>query len=185
MPRKVAAVFPDRNAAEQALADLRSRLDVGDARLYATRKPPLTTGSPVKRTSKSILGAVVGSLIVGTIGSIVGWIAAVLAAGTVTSVTFAVVVASCVGGMMGWLIGGLAYPGTPVEEGEYYQEWVEQGRCVLAVETYGQDQEVQRVLAAHNAQTIQAAPERRGWFMRRGQLLGVDRSRQPSRTATS
>lgn len=169
MPKTVAAVFPDRREAEEALADARAYADVSDAQVYSTPKPPLTSGSTGERASKSVLGAVIGSLIIGTIGAIIGWIVAVLAAGTTRSVTFAVVAVACAGGMVGWLLGGLAYPGTPVEEEEYYREWVEQGRSVLALDAHGREPEVQEILARHGAQSIQVAPTRRGWpgFRRR------------------
>lgn len=183
MPRTIAAVFPDRREAEEALAAARAHVDVADAKMYAAPKPALKTGSPVERTSKSVLGAVIGSLIIGSIGAIIGWICAVLAAGTVRSVTFAVVVVACVGGMVGWLLGGLAYPGTPVEEEEYYQEWVEQGRCVLTLDARGHDQELQQILAQHGAQSIQGAPTRRGWRGFRGRAPREEHVGEPRGTA--
>ena len=183
MPRTLAAVFPDRRAAEQALADARATEGVGDAQLYSTAKPPLTTGSPAERASKSILGAVIGSLIIGSAGAIIGWICAVLASGSVMSVTFAVVAVACAGGMIGWLLGGLAYPGTPVEESEYYEEWVEQGRCVLTLDAHGREQEVRQILARHGAQSIQAAPARRGWSFVRRRGLRDDGAQEPGGTA--
>ncbi|HKV83695.1 MAG TPA: hypothetical protein VJN88_04015 [Ktedonobacterales bacterium] len=184
MPRTVAAVFPDRKAAEQALADVRaSGLDPAQPQVYSTPKPPLTTGSTPERAAKSVVGAAVGSLIIGTIGAIIGWICAVLAAGGVTAVTFAVIAVACVGGMIGWLLGGLAYPGTPVEEGEYYQEWVEQGRSVLTFDARGHEQDAQRILAQHGAQSIQAAPERRRWGAGRRRALPDESLREPRGTA--
>lgn len=183
MSRTLAAVFPDRRGAEEALADAQAHAPISDARVYSTPKPPLKTGSPAERTSKSILGAVIGSLIIGTIGAIIGWIAAVLAAGSPRSVTFAVIAVACAGGMVGWLLGGLAYPGTPVEEDEYYQEWVEQGRSVLALDAHGREQEVQQILARHGAQSIQAAPVGRGWGGFRGRAPRQDETREPPGTA--
>lgn len=183
MPRTLAAVFPDRREAEEALADAQAHASITDFQVYSTPKPALATGSRTERTSKSVLGAVIGSLIVGSIGAIIGWISAVVAAGTTSSVTFAVVAVSCAGGMVGWLLGGLAYPGTPVEEDEYYQEWVEQGRSVLALNAPGREQEVQQILARHGAQSIQAAPTRRVWGGFRGRAPRQDRTREPRGTA--
>lgn len=184
MPRTIAAVFPDRKAAEQALADVRtSGIEPTQPQLYSTPKPSLTTGSTSERAAKSVVGAIIGSLIIGTIGAIIGWICAVLAAGGVTAVTFAVIAVACVGGMIGWLLGGLAYPGTPVEEGEYYQEWVEQGRCVLTLDAHGREQDVQSILSQHGAQSIQAAPAKRRWNASRQRMTREDSVDKPRGTA--
>jgi hypothetical protein len=64
------------------------------------------------------------------------------------------VVIACVGGMIGWLVGGLAMRRVDTEREEYYREQVQEGRTIVAVDAESRDAEVQQIFARYGAHTV-------------------------------
>lgn len=162
MARTVAGLFPDRRAAEAAQAELEAAgFNSRDISLI-TREPEATPHATPKRTAKSLLGSIIGSLIVGTLGAIVAWALSALFSTPPTGKTLSVILVSCVGGTIGWLIGGLLYPGEPVEEREYYRERAELGKAVLTADAQGRELEARHIMAQHRARGLPTATRSHG-----------------------
>ena len=156
MARTVAGLFPNRRAAEAAQAELEAAgFNSRDISLL-TREPEATQQATPERTAKSLLGSIIGSLIVGTLGALVAWALSVLFSTPPTGKTLSVILVSCVGGTIGWLIG-LLYPGEPVEEREYYRERAELGKAVLTADAQGRELEARHIMAQHRARGLPTA----------------------------
>ncbi len=158
MPEAVQGIFPDRRSAERAVVDLQAagfdtaRMQIGSV------EPPPRRPRPLTATRRSIVGAVVGSLIVGTIGAIIAWIASQAFIGRST---FAVIAIALVAGMIGWIAGGLLFSGVPYEEGYYDKERYELGRTALALAAPGREHVASQLLARHGARDVRVGTVRR------------------------
>jgi len=162
MARTVAGLFPDRRAAESAQAELEAAgFNSRDISLI-TREPEATPQATPERTAKSLLGSIIGSLIVGTLGALVAWVLSVLFSTPPTGQTLSVILVSCVGGTIGWLIGSLLYPGEPVAEREYYRERAELGKAVLTADAQGRELEARHIMAQHGARGLPTATRSHG-----------------------
>lgn len=187
MARHVAGLFPDRAAAQRAVADLEAAgVEWGRIRVLAAEAEP-HEAPPLQHWARTTVGAVVVSLILGSIGAIVGWLAALVwPTHTATSVTYAMVVIACVGGMIGWLVGALAVRRVDTEREEYYRERVQQGRAIVAVDAGSRYAEVRQILRRDGAQAVPRVTLRQA-------ILPLFRSRRatrapdagPSRTAAT
>lgn len=158
MPQAVQGVFPDRRSAERAAMDLQAAgFDAGGMRLASLEQPPQQPRRMVA-TTRSIIGGVIGALVLGSIGAIIAWIAAQSFIG---QSTFAVIAISLVAGMIGWVLGSLLFSGVPYEEGYYQKERLELGRTVLAVQAPGREQLASNVLTRNGAADVHVAQFRR------------------------
>jgi hypothetical protein len=162
MARTVAGLFPDRRAAEAAQAELEVAGFTSRDISLITREHEATPQATPERTAKSLFGSIIGSLIVGTLGAVVAWALSVLFSTLPTGRTFSVILVACVGGTIGWLIGGLLYPGEPVEEREYYRERAELGKAVVTVDARGRELEARQIMAQHRARDLPTASRSHG-----------------------
>lgn len=158
MPEAVQGIFPDRRSAERAVVDLQAAgFDTARMQISSVEPPPRRPRA-LTATRRSIVGAVVGSLIVGTIGAIIAWIASQAFIG---NSTFAVIAIALVAGMIGWAAGGLLFSGVPYEEGYYDKERYELGRTVLAVAAPEREQVASQLLARNGASDVRVGMVRR------------------------
>jgi len=181
MPQAVQGVFPDRRSAERAVVDLQAGgFDLGRMHLTSVERPP---GGPRPRTARrrSIVGGVVGALVVGAIGALIAWIAAQAFIGRPT---LAVIGVALVAGLLGWIAGSMLLSGVPYEEGYFQKERYELGQTLLAVEAPGREQAASHLLARNGARGVRVGQVRRldGVRIRR-QPADLDETGHPTATA--
>jgi hypothetical protein len=182
MARTVAGLFADRASAEQAMAVLRAEgFDSTRMGLVAREQPPPITPEP-RRAISSTAGAIGGSLILGTLAALLAWGAGAAIPGLAGNYTYAVVGVSLVGGMIGWLVGGLLFAGRPIEEAEYIRERVEQGSVLLTLDARGREDDALRVLQLNGARAVQRLGARRGFAQtpRRPDAEPIEREGEPA-----
>lgn len=181
MPQAVQGAFPDRRSAERAVVDLQTAgFDLGRMRLASLERPPRRPRL-MAATRRSIVGAIIGSLVLGTIGAIIAWIASQAFIGRST---FAVIAVALVAGMIGWLAGALYFSGVRYEEGYFDKERYELGRTLLVVESPGREQAASHLLTRNGARDVRVANVRRlGGVQIRPGTTGLGEDGQPTATA--
>lgn len=158
MPQAVQGVFPDRRSAERAAMELQAAgFDGGGMRLASLERPPRRPRRETV-TVRSIVGGVIGALVLGSIGAIIAWIAAQAFIG---QSTFAVIAIALVGGMIGWVLGSMLFSGVQYEEGYFQKERFELGRTVLAVQAPGREQLASNLLTRNGATDVHVEQFRR------------------------
>lgn len=158
MPQAVQGVFPDRKSAERAVEDLQADgFDTAAMELSSLERPPRRPRWQTA-TRRSIIGAIIGSLVVGSIGAIIAWI---VAQAFIGRSTFAVIAIALVAGMIGWAAGGMLVSGVPYEEGYYDKERYELGQTLLAVGAPGHEQAASQVLVRNGARDVRVGTVRR------------------------
>src|SRR5262249_44097599 len=130
----VAGLFPDRGSAEKAIDALQvagfnpDRIGIVMRETRQARETADETGVT------STAGAVAGGGIGGTLGAILAASGTLVIAGIGPFVSGGMLAAALVGGVAGWVVGGLVALGIPHEEAQYYQGQVEQGRVLVTVD---------------------------------------------------
>lgn len=155
MARTLAGLYPDRLSAEHAMAALqRAGFDPEQMGLVL-REEPLPKPPAAERAVKSTTGAVAGSAIGGTSGAAVAAIISAFIPGVGPVIAGGILAAALTGGAIGWLIGGLANLGIPIEEADYYQERVEQGQTLLTLNAAGREEEARQIMRQYGAEEFQ------------------------------
>ncbi|MDP2872153.1 MAG: DUF1269 domain-containing protein [Bacillota bacterium] len=175
----VVGVFQHREDAERAASELRdkglherisiaARGEKGEGR-EGTRGEP-GTGGHAGRGGQGGAGGAGGDMSMredvstGTwTGAAIGGAGGLLAAAGLFAVpgigpilALGPLAAGLTGAATGGLVGGLVDLGIPAERSEYYQEQVQQGKILCAVESdEGQEEEVRKVLSEHGARDIE------------------------------
>ena len=155
MARTIAGIFPDQTSAEHAIVDLKT---AGfDPRRMGIVMRDRSDAREVARDQgiSSAAGAVTGGVIGGTAGALLVATGTLAVPGIGPFITGGVL-ATLVGGATGWLVGGLVGLGLAPDEAEYYQNRVEQGGILLAVESNGSDEEARRIMLNHGAEDMQS-----------------------------
>lgn len=154
MPQAVQGVFPDRRSAERVAVELRNAGVDAEGMQLASLEPPPRKPRAGTATWRSIVGGVVGALVLGSIGAIIAWIAAQAFIGRSA---FAVTATSLVAGMIGWVLGSMLFSGVQYEAGYFHKAWFELGRTVLAVEAPEREQLASNLLTHNCATDIRVA----------------------------
>ncbi len=130
----VAGLFPDRDSAEKAIHALQAAGFNPDRIGIVMRDRRETREAADEAGVNATAGAVAGSAIGGTLGAILAATGALVIPGIGPFVSGGILATALVGGVAGWLVGGLVALGIPHKEAEYYQGQVEQGRVLVTVE---------------------------------------------------
>jgi hypothetical protein len=177
MARAVAGLFADQVTARQAVSDLEAAgFDPARVHLLSAEQEPRDL-PPLQHAARSTTGAVVGVVLLAAIGAGIGLLATVLwPYHTTASIIYGTVVAACIGGVTGWLVGALAARRVDVEREEYYRERAQQGRTVLVADAGARDAEVRQILGHYGAEAVPPMTMRQT-------ILPLLRSRRPPRAS--
>ncbi len=155
-------VFPSREAAERAIAELKKQ-GYREDQLGLVARDETTSGNrrvevrPESTGGNSGEGAAIGlgaGMVVGTgvglaiVAGVIPFIGPALAAGTLAMVLMNASAGAAIGGIAGALIGW----GVPEEDARYYENEVKSGRYLLTVQC-GYSDDVQDILARHGGIT--------------------------------
>lgn len=153
----VAAVFPDRVHAEQAISELHS-LGISDTQIgYAFRDDKGAAGAatPETRRNEAEHGAAVGAASGGIAGGILGAGASLLIPGVGPAIAGGILAATLgglvIGAAAGGITGALVNMGIPEDEARYYQGQFQEGRPLVTVDAPGRRDDVLQVFRRHNA----------------------------------
>jgi len=146
-------VFPTREAAEKAVADLLSagysNAQIGLVGKDATGKTVRTDGAGKTKAGEgaaigAAAGAATGAAIgVGVLTGVIPVIGPVLALGTLGTMLLNAAGAAAVGGLAGGLIGW----GIPEEDAKYYESQVKAGHYLVTVDASGRQDDPDTVFA--------------------------------------
>jgi len=156
MARSIVGLFANRQAAEQAIVDLKNAgFDPSRIGVVMQDKKEAQEVAHEHGTS-STEGAVGGSIIGGTAGALLAATGALVIPGIGPFISGGILATALVGGAAGWLVGGLVGLGIPKEEAEYYEGRVQQGSTLVTVDAQGRDSEARQVLLNAGAEDLQA-----------------------------
>jgi len=156
MARSIVGLFANRQAAEQAIVDLKNAgFDPSRIGVVMQDKKEAQEVAHEHGTS-STEGAVGGSIIGGTAGALLAATGALIIPGIGPFISGGILATALVGGAAGWLVGGLVGLGIPKEEAEYYEGRVQQGSTLVTVDAQGRDAEARQVLLNAGAEDLQA-----------------------------
>ncbi|MGH2516053.1 MAG: hypothetical protein ACRDHP_10405 [Ktedonobacterales bacterium] len=155
MARTNEAFFADRRAAQRAVVDLEAA-GFESKRITLSRPVGQSAFSPLRRHAvNSTVGAVIGSLVLGTIGALIGWAADLALLNPPGDTILLVVAIAIVGGMVGWLTGGLVLASLPATRKENREDVDDQGGVVLTVQAGGRQAVAQHILARNGGRNLQ------------------------------
>jgi len=148
-------VFPTREAADKAVADLRAE-GYSDDRIGlvgkdATGKTVRTDGAGENKAKDgAVIGAAAGAATgtaigVGVLAGVIPVIGPVLALGTLGTILLNAAGAAAVGGLAGGLIGW----GIPEEDAKFYESEVKAGRYLVTVDATGRRDDPDSVFSRH------------------------------------
>lgn len=156
MARTLAAAFSDRQAAQRAVVDLQAagfdatRITMSGGARQSARAPSR------RRGLNSTLGAVVGALVLGTGGALIGWAADVSLLNPPGDRALLVVFLAIVGGMVGWLAGGLALTSLPIFSTEPAGQRDDAEAVVLSVQAGGRQTVARHILVRNGGRELQS-----------------------------
>src|SRR5579864_2602885 len=150
MARAVIGLFNTQSEAEQAVRDLKA---AGFAERDLGMVTPEQPGTLLRETpsSRSTEGAVAGGFIGGTLGAVLAATGALVVPGVGPFITGGILV-TLVGGAAGWLVGGLAGLGVSAQEADYYEQQVQSGRTLVAVNTSVGEEEAMAIMSRYGGE---------------------------------
>ena len=158
----IAGLFANRDAAERAIYALRDagfavdRMGIvirdtqNTANQAASRETPETAHTGDAYVAGSALA---GGVLGGALGAILAATGALVVPGFGPFIAGGILATALVGGIAGWLAGGLVGLGIPREQAEFYQSRVEQGAVLVTVDANGREQLAQDVMAHNGAES--------------------------------
>ncbi len=158
MARPVVGIFRDREAAEQAIRDLKQAgFDTDRIGLLMKSREDaqqIATDTGVKPAGGAVtggaLGAGLGALLAATGTFVIPGIGPFVSAGILAT--------AIAGGAVGAIAGALAGLGIPRAEAEYYEERVRAGDVLVTVDPGGRETEARDILLRHGAQDTWRTP---------------------------
>lgn len=161
MASTVVGLFADRRAAQRAVVDLQAA-GFDPAHITQSRRSlrPALSSLLRLRAISSTTGAILGALVLGTIGALIGWAAEVSISGSRGGGTLLFVGITLVGGMVGWLAGGLFFSGLPIANSPYLGQRYEEGAVVLKVQAGGREAVARHILARNGGKELRTAHRR-------------------------
>ncbi|HEV8191616.1 MAG TPA: general stress protein [Ktedonobacterales bacterium] len=150
----LAGLFPDRGSAENAIRALQNAGFNPDRIGIVMRDQRETSEVADEAAVNTVAGAVTGGVVGGTLGAILAATGALVIPGIGPFVSGGILATALVGGVAGWLVGGLVALGIPREEAEYYQGQVEQGRVLVTVDATGREEDARTILLRNGAENL-------------------------------
>lgn len=155
----VAGLFPDRATTERAIQALQAA-GFNPDRIGIVMRDQREARDVADQTNvvNSAAGAVTGGVVGGALGAILAATGALVIPGIGPFVAGGILATALVGGVAGWLVGGLVALGIPHEEAEYYQGQVEQGRVLVTVDAGDQEEQARAVFMQSGAENLRESP---------------------------
>jgi Heat induced stress protein YflT len=149
-----AGLFPDRGSAENAIRALQDGGFNAERIGIVMRDQRERSVAADEAVVSTATGAVTGGVVGGTLGAILAATGALVIPGIGPFISGGILATALVGGVAGWLVGGLVALGIPREEAEYYQGQVEQGRVLVTVDAMGREEEARTILLRNGAANL-------------------------------
>ena len=154
----IAGLFVNRDAAERAIYALRDAGFAVDRMGIVMRDTQDTTSRNAPETAHTgdvyVAGsALAGGVLGGALGAILAATGALVVPGFGPFIAGGILATALVGGIAGWLAGGLVGLGIPREQAEFYQSRVEQGAVLVTVDANGREQQAQDIMAHNGAES--------------------------------
>jgi len=155
----VSGAFSDREAAERAVADLRTAgFDASGLTLIPLDQPgPTDVGQALRPSRRSISGGVLGSLVLGAVGLLLGLVFSLFVhtiSQTASIILAGPILAAICGIIIGWLLGSIIWTHAPVEEGYVWQERLDTGAMCVLVEAGDRAHEARHILQRDGARDV-------------------------------
>jgi hypothetical protein len=149
-----AGLFPDRGSAENAIRALQDGGFNAERIGIVMRDQRERSVAADEAVVSTATGALTGGVVGGTLGAILAATGALVIPGIGPFISGGILATALVGGVAGWLVGGLVALGIPREEAEYYQGQVEQGRVLVTVDAMGREEEARTILLRNGAANL-------------------------------
>ena len=159
----IAGLFANRNAAERAIYALRDAgFDVDRMGIVMRDSQDTTENQEAHRNTPETAhtgdvyvagSALAGGVLGGALGAILAATGALVVPGFGPFIAGGILATALVGGIAGWLAGGLVGLGIPREQAEFYQSRVEQGAVLVTVDANGREQLAQDIMARNGAES--------------------------------
>lgn len=153
----VAGLFPDRGSAENAVRALQDAGFNAEGIGIVMRGQHETSEAADEAVVNTTTGAVTGGVVGGALGAILAATGTLVIPGIGPFISGGILATALVGGVAGWLVGGLVALGIPREEAEYYQGQVERGRVLVTVDATGREEEARTTLLRNGAENLREA----------------------------